>query len=146
MAMAEERPPGMADGVQRGGDQIGTGMVGTVIGVAMLLLLLLFAVQVLFGLYAKSVVTAVTYDAAKNVAGADLGDTPVRRAEAEEEAKRQLGRLGRQTTFDWAGSDSDNVRLTVRAERPSILPGALLDTAGLGHIERTVLVRVERVR
>ncbi len=120
--------------------------MGTVVGITMFLVLLLFAVQVLFGLYAKSVVTAVTYDAAKNLAGSDQGDTPSGRSQAEATAKRQLGRFGQQTSFDWVGTDADSVRLTVRARRPTVLPRSLVDGSPLGDIKRTVHVRVERAR
>ena len=120
--------------------------MGTVVGITMFLVLLLLAVQVLVGLYAKSVVTAVTYDAAKNLAGADQGDSPSGRAEAETTAKGQLGRMGQETSFDWSGTGPDAVRLTVRARRPTVLPRTLVDGSPLGDIERTVQVRMERVR
>ena len=131
----------------RGGrTELGAGVVSTVVGVLIFLVLVMFATQMLLGLYTTSVVTAVTYDAAKNLAGVDQGDTPARRAQAETTAKRQLGRIGQQTSFDWTGTDADTVRLTVRARRPTILPSRLVDGSALGDIERTVHVRVERVR
>jgi hypothetical protein len=129
-----------------GRGETGAGILGAVVGVTMFLVLLLFAVQVLVGLYAKSVVTAVTYDAAKNLAGTDQGDTAARRAAAEDTARRQLGRMGQHTTFDWRGTDPDTVRLTVRARRPTVVPRSLVDSSVLGTIERTVQVRMERVR
>ncbi|MDQ3756428.1 MAG: hypothetical protein M3394_01070, partial [Actinomycetota bacterium] len=52
-------------------DAEGSGLLGTVVGGLVFLSLLFFAVQVVLGLYATSVVTAVAYDAAKAVAGAD---------------------------------------------------------------------------
>ncbi|MEO7443411.1 MAG: hypothetical protein ABIW46_07760 [Acidimicrobiales bacterium] len=120
----------------------GTGVVSSFIGAAMFLVLVLFAVQVLFGLYSTSVVTAVTYDAATTVAGAT---GPGATGDAEANARNQLGRYARDVEFTW-DVGADVVRLTVRARRPTVLPRALVDGAGLGDIERTVLVRVERVR
>lgn len=117
-------------------------MVSTMLGVFVFLLLLLFSVQVLYGLYATSVVTAVTYDAAKAVAGSDGGDGA--RVDAQRRATDQLGRYGRNVSFDWQGSDFDVVRLRVEARRPSFFPRELVGDSFLGEIVRTVRVRRER--
>jgi hypothetical protein len=109
----------------RRGDS-GAGIVSTFIGAVVFLLFLLFAAQLLLGLYAESVVSAVAYDAAKTAAGADG-----RVALAEADARRQLGA---DIEFRWSVSD-DAVRLTVRVPR-----------WGRGPVERTVTVRAERVR
>lgn len=117
----------------------GTGLVGSVVGVTMFLVLLLFGVQVAMNLYATSAVTAVAFDAARDVAGA----TPI--AEAEAEARGVLGRFesaGGRLDFDWGGS-ADVVVLTVRAQRPSLLPRVRFP---FETIERTVRVRRERLR
>ena len=127
------------------GEQAGAGVISTVIGVTVFLVLLLFAVQVLVGLYATSVVTAVTYDAAKIVAGADQGDSAEGLASAEAGARTQLGRFGEKAAFRW-DNDADVVRLHVQAPRPTVLPSGLVSGVGLADIERTVTVRVERVR
>lgn len=122
----------------------GAGVISSVAGVLVFLLAMLFAVQVLYGLYATSVVTAVTYDAAKAVAGSDGGDTA--RAEAQRRAAGQLGRYGKEVRFDWRRSDDEAVRLTVRARRPSFFPRELVGDSFLGDIVRTVRVRTESVR
>ena len=124
----------------------GAGVVGTLLGVGVFLALMLFAVQVLFGLYVTSVVTAVAYDAAKSVAGADRGNTPAARGDAVRNAEHQLGHYADDVTFDWRRSDDDVVRLEVRAKRPVLLPRSLLGGVGLGDIEREVQVRVEKPR
>ncbi len=111
----------------------------------MFLGLLLLAVQVLVGLYATSVVTAATYDAARVMAGTDQGESAAGRALAERSARAQLGRSGERAAFRW-DNDADTVRLHVQAPRPTLLPRSLATTVGLGDIERTVHVRVERVR
>ena len=125
--------------------QEGTGFIGTVVGVTILMVLLLFAVQVLFGLYTTSVVTAVTYDAARTVAGAGHGDSAAIQESAVSRARRQLGGAGDRADFRW-DNDVDTIRLTVRARRPTLLPPSLAAGMGLGDIERTVRLRVERVR
>ena len=129
----------------------GTGLVATVGAVAVFLSFLFLAVQLLFGLYASSVVTATSYDAARSVASGDVAhDDPgaVRRArsEAEADARAALGRFADQVErFDWSGSDPDTVRLRVRAHNPRFAFG--IDRAvGLHVIDRTVEVRVERFR
>ncbi len=126
-------------------DERGAGVIATVAGVTVFLVLLLFAVQILVGLYATSVVTAATYDAAKVLAGADAGDSAVGRANAEAGARSQLGRYGQKADFGWE-NDAESVRLHVRAPRPTLLPLSLVRGVGLSDIERTVTVRVERVR
>ncbi len=126
-------------------DEEGAGVVSTVAGVTVFLLLLLLSVQVLVGLYATSVVTAATYDAAKVLAGADEGDSAVGRAVAEAGARGQLGRYGDRTAFRW-DNDAELVRLHVQAPRPTLLPRSLVSGVGLSDIERTVTVRVERAR
>lgn len=123
----------------------GAGVIGSVLGVFVFLVLLLFAVQVLYGLYVTSVVTAVTYDAARTVAGSVGG--PAARADAERNATEQLGRYGEEVAFSWGGGgDGGVVHLTVRARRPSLIPRALGGDGVLGDIVRTVRVRDERVR
>ena len=134
-----------SDSPTRRRSQEGAGVIGSVVGVAVFLVLLLLAVQVLVGLYATSVVTAATYDAAKVLAGADQGDSPEGRAEAERRARGQLGRFGERVAFRW-DNDVDTIRLHVHAPRPTFLPRSLVSSVGLGDIERTVRVRVERVR
>ncbi|HEX2699403.1 MAG TPA: hypothetical protein VHM89_04265 [Acidimicrobiales bacterium] len=124
--------------------QDGSGALSTILGAGVFLALLLFAVQVLVGLYATSVVNAATYDAAKAVAGSDGG--PAAQLDAEANAKAQLGGYGERVSFDWAGTTDDVVRLQARVPRPTFLPPALTGPAGLGDIVRTVTVRTERVR
>lgn len=104
-------------------------------GVLVFVSLLLFAVQVLVGLYATTVVTAAAYDAAKAVAGADRPPVDV----AEAAARRHIGRSGDRASFRWA-VDDDVVSLTVRAPRPTLLPLMADD------VVRTVRVRVESLR
>lgn len=125
-------------------EERGAGVIGTVLGTGVFLLLMLFAVQVLVGLYTTSVVAAATYDAAKAAAGADAG--PATLADAERNAQAQLGDYGRRVVFDWSATTDDVVVLSARGPRPTFLPESLAGPVGLGDIERTVEVRKERVR
>jgi hypothetical protein len=114
-----------------------------VAGVLVFLVLLLLATQVLFDLYATSTVTAVAYDAARVVAGADGGATAV--SGAETDARRQLGRYADGATFTWQ-RDGDVVQLRVSVRNPSLLPPAFKRALGVDVVDRTVRVRTERVR
>ena len=120
------------------------------LGVSAFLVLLLFAVHVVVNLYAASTVTAVAFDAAREVAGADGGRGAERAAEAR--ARSVLGRAGEPEVLQlsWAypstdgDAEPDVVELRVRARSPSsFLPGVVLP---LASVNRTVRVRLERLR
>lgn len=114
------------------------------IGFSVFLVMLLFAVQVLFNLYATSVVTAVSYDAARRVAGGDGGAEFI--ADAEAQARSELGRYGDRVSFDWSATDADEVVLHVHARNPHVLLPVLAGPAALDQVDRTIRVRVERFR
>ena len=121
----------------------GGGPLSAWFGLVVFLGLLLFAVQVLYNLYATSVVTSVAFDAARRVAAAEGGATAVGPAEAE--ARQALGRYGERVTFEWV-VDGDVVALRVRATNPSFLLPAQAGPVVFGAVDRTVRVRVERFR
>jgi hypothetical protein len=130
--------------------EAGTGLVSTVAGVAVFLAFLFFAVQLLFNLYATSVVTTTAYDAARDVASGEIDHTDqaaVHTAEerAEAELRDRLGRYSSRVTVDWRSSDESTIRLHVTAKNPDLLfhTARLL---GFDQIDRTVTVRVEGVR
>ncbi|HEX2118969.1 MAG TPA: hypothetical protein VHF91_07280 [Acidimicrobiales bacterium] len=125
-------------------DERGGGPISIWIGFSVFLVMLLFAVQVLFNLYAASVVTAVSYDAARRVAGSDGG--PAYMAEAEEQARQALGRYSDRVTFDWSGTSDEEVVLRVQSENPNILLPMGAAPAALDTVDRTIRVRVERFR
>lgn len=119
----------------------GSGVLGTTLGVGVTLLLLLTAAHVLTHLYATSVVTAATYDAAVLAAGAQ-GDV----AGAERAARLAMGELGERAVLDWSGTSEDEVVVRVAVRRPGLVPVRYADLLGLRTIEREARVRVERVR
>jgi hypothetical protein len=131
-----------ADARGEAGGEAGAGLIGTIAGVTVFLAFLLFAVQLLFNLYAASAVTTAAYDAARVVAGSEGGGST---ATAETRARQVLGRYADRVTFEWA-VDADDVALRVRATNPSFLLPALGGLLGFDEIDRTVRVRVERLR
>jgi hypothetical protein len=118
-------------------------VISSIFGLFTVLVLLLFAVQVVYDLYATSAVTAAAYDAARVVAGADGGS--VATTAAEERARDALGRYGERLTFTWS-LDGDVVELHVVARNPGFLPASLRSPLGVDTVDRTVRVRAERLR
>lgn len=125
-------------------DERGAGPISAWIGFTVFLILLLFAVQVLYNVYATSVVTAVASDAARRVAGAAGGPHSV--SVVEGEARRSLGRYGERVSFDWSATDDDFVVLRVRATNPGFLWSPFDQPLAFDEIDRTIRVRVERFR
>lgn len=131
--------------------EAGQTLVSSVAAVAVFLGFLFFAVHLVISLYATTSVTGEAYSAARKVASADIdhGD-PGEVARAQRQAEADLrGSMGgyseRIESLDWSDSTADVVSLHIRAQNPSFLVFA---TAPLGveQIDRTVEVRVERVR
>lgn len=125
----------------------GTGVFGTMFGFLVFFLFLLFAVQLLFGLYARTTVTAVATDLAQRAAndGATLDES--RLADYESEGRRRLGRYGAETSFRFAlvdrdadGTD-DAVAVSVTAPLPQLLPVAR--SIGPTSVTRTMYARIE---
>jgi len=125
-------------------DERGGGPISIWFGFSAFLVLLLFATQVMFNLYAASVVTAVSYDAARRVAAADGGTEFA--AQAEAEARQSLGRYATRVIFDWSGTTGDEVVLRVQASNPNVLLPVVAGRAAFDHLDRTIRVRVERFR
>lgn len=119
----------------------GTALIGTLIGFAIFLVLLLFCTQELVHLYATSLVTSAATTAADTVAEAGGASGAVPGAEAA--AGADLGGWGAsQARFDWLALGPDFVRVRVTAESPALAP-----VPGLSRtIVRTVTVRTEMFR
>lgn len=130
----------------RGSRERGAGLFATSAGLLVFLLLMFAAVQILFNLYATSLVTSAGYDAAREVAGfRAAGDRCGAIRDAEAAFVEQLGRYGAagHATLDWTCTDPDTVTVRITAEHPSILPTRLAGLAGLSQMDRTITVRVE---
>ncbi len=128
-----------------GRDEGGTGLIASVVGVAVFLILLLLAVQVIFDLYARSAVTAAALDAASAVAGSDGRATPAAQADAVANARAILGRYGARASFAWQITPN-KVELTVSVSNPSVLPSFAATGLGLSQLTRSVVMNRERVR
>lgn len=126
----------------------GAGLLSTAAGVVVFLVFLLFAVQLLFGLYASSTVTAVANDAAVRAASAGAPSLQV----IEADARRSLGEVGSSASFTWGMDDTDGdgeadtVVLEVVARPPRFIPASIGGAIGLDEIRRTVRVRGEQVQ
>ena len=113
----------------------------------MFVLFLLFAVQVLLGLYTTTVVSATTLDAANRLArSADPTNAAAQETQTEQ-STASLGGFGRggRVSFDWSATTADEVVVTVHARKMTLLPPAFGRSLG-NRIDRTVRVRVERFR
>jgi hypothetical protein len=121
------------------------GAISTSAGVLVFLVFLMGAVQLLFGLYASSTVTAVANDAAQRAAAATA--PPLDAIEAD--ARASLGSVGDDAEFTWSTDDADGdgtldtVVLHVLATPPRFVPRSIGEGLGLGTIDRTVRVRIE---
>lgn len=123
----------------------GAGLLGTSFGILAFLGFLFFAVQLLFNLYATSVVTSATYDAARQVATAGHHATQSDLDAAEATARGELGRYAQRVRFTWdVESDPAVVKLRVVASNPRFLAPGIDSLVGLDEIDRTVEVRVEQ--
>jgi hypothetical protein len=126
----------------------GAGLLSTAAGVVVFLMFLLFAVQLLFGLYATSTLNAVANDAAVRAASADAPPLAV----IEAEARQSLGDVGSSATFVWSTDDADGdgegdtVVLEVVARPPRFIPSSIGGAIGLDEIHRTVRVRTEQLQ
>lgn len=125
----------------------GSSYIGTIAGVTVFLVMLLFSVQILVGLHATSTIVAASTDAARRVASVKVDHDDPRALEtavrdAESQLRRMLGDVGREADVRWS-FEAGSVRLRIIAETPSILPSSVRDTTGLRRIDRTVTVRLE---
>lgn len=122
----------------------GSGLIPTVTGVTIFLLLLLVAVQVAFNLYVASAVQAAAFDAARLVA-ADGSDLTRAQALADSHVRSVLGRYGdEQVTVVTLELEGEDITLTVSARNRSLLPRLLPDGLASDRIERSARVRIER--
>ena len=125
--------------------QRGAGLVGAMSGFLVFSLLLMFAVQLTFNLYARSQLTAASFDAARRVAGYDHDiDRVAATREAELRLRALLGEVGQHAVIEWDLSDLAVVRLHVSLRPPSVAPGLVRRAAGLDQIDRTIVIRVEQ--
>jgi hypothetical protein len=123
----------------------GSGLLSTTLGVAVLIALLGLSANVALGLWTRTTVESVAEDAARRVAQAPQGtDLAVAASAAAADARRLLGRYGRQVRLDWIELGPGSVRLRVRAPGATLLPRMVGRTPVVGALDRVVVVRRER--
>lgn len=125
-------------------DERGAGLLGTLFGVAIVIVLVGLAANVALGLWTRSTVDAVAYDAARRVASTPTeGDAASRAREASAAARRLLGPHGSkvQLTFESLGPPS--VVLRVRAPGVSLLPRMVRGGPVVGALDRRIIIRRE---
>ena len=124
----------------------GAGLLSSAAGVIVFLVFLMFAVQLLFGLYSSSTITAVANDAATRAASANAPPLDV----IEAEARSNLGEVGKAASFRWDVDDADGdgtydtVVLEVVARPPRFIPRSLGGSIGVEEVRRVVRVRAEQ--
>jgi len=130
--------------------EAGTGLIGSIVGVTVFLVLLLFAVHLVLNLYGTSIVTAAAFDAARLRAGG--AGAEVSEAEAEQQVLELLDgyRDGGRLQVSWSYPDTDGdgeadvVALRIVAAHPTdLLAGVRFP---FQDIDRTISVRMERLR
>ena len=129
--------------------ECGAGLIGTSAALLVFLLMMLAAVQILFNLYATSLVTAAAYDAARQVASIDAASDRCAAVPAAEAAfVLSLGDYGSagHARLQWTCNHPHTVTVRVIAKHPSVLPRRLLGLASLGNLDRTIEIRSEAKR
>lgn len=126
----------------------GSGMLSAAIGLAIIIAILGFAVNVTIGLWTRSTVDSVAYDAARRIASSGgthaHTDVGVLEAVAIANAKAMLGEYGSKVHmhFDHDG-DPDQVVLIVRAPGFSLLPRLIGSGPIVGGIDSEIVIRRE---
>lgn len=132
-----------------GDPQRGAGLIGTSAGLLVFWLMMFAAVQILFNLYATSMVTSSAYDAARSVASyASAQDRCAAVPAAEAAFADSLGDYAdiSDVSLSWTCSDPESVRLRVEADHPTLLPRQMTGLRRLAHLDRTITVRLEESR
>ncbi len=116
--------------------QRGAGIFSSVFGLMFFLTFMLLAVQVLWSLYATSVVTSAAYDAGRTAArSGDAGAGQARFAQA-------IGGYDADIAIA-VPSGEGTVVVTVSGENPSLLPERFATALPFASIDRTIEIRRE---
>lgn len=129
--------------------ELGAGLLSTSAGFLVFMLMLLAAVQILFNLYATSIVTGAAHDAARQVAGFDsAANRCAATAVAEAAFLRSLGDYGSagHASLQWTCNDPNVVKVRVQAQHPSVLPTRLAGLSSLANLDRTIEIRIEALQ
>ena len=124
-----------------------SGMLSTVFGVGIVLVLLFFASHVLLNLWLTSSIDSVAHDAATDVAtsGADDAHLAAIEAQAIHRAREILGSYGSRVELEFEHDPTGRaIVLHVRAPAMNLLPAAVADATGLGGTDHRIRVQRER--
>ena len=123
----------------------GSGLLSTVFGVGVVMVMLGVCANVAIGLWTRSVVDSVAYDAARDVATAPPGADPsATRASAIDRAEAALGEFGRRVRFEFESApEADHVVLRVTAPANSLLPAVVTGGSIVGPLDRRIVIRRE---
>jgi hypothetical protein len=126
-----------------------TGILGTTIGVAMMIALLGFASNVSLGLWTRSTVDSVAFDAARRVASAPIDESQSLaslhqlEASAIDKARQSLGSYGHRVSMEFEHTNTSVVVLRVRSPAMGLLPRLISSGPILGAVDRRIIIRRE---
>lgn len=124
--------------------QAGSGLLSSVLGVACVAALLGLAANVALGLWTRSTVDAVAYDAARDIATAPPGsDRAAVAAEVVRQATQSLGTYGHDVRLDVEAVDGDTTILRVQAPGLDLLPAMIDGGPTVGALDRRISIRNE---
>ncbi|MEI7887438.1 MAG: hypothetical protein WCJ04_08605 [Actinomycetes bacterium] len=127
----------------------GTGILGTTIGVAAMIAMLGFASNVSLGLWTRSTVDSVAFDAARRVATAPAADqeSAAKLSQIEsaalDQARQELGSYGQRVILEFEHPNSTVVVLHVRSPANGLLPRLMSNAPILGAVDHRILIRKE---
>ncbi|MEI2700111.1 MAG: hypothetical protein V9E94_17915 [Microthrixaceae bacterium] len=123
----------------------GSGLLSTVFGVAAVAATIGLAANICVGLWERSTVDAVAYDAARDIATAPADSNRAAvAARVIDDARDSLGSHGGQVRLDLESLDDDRVVLRLRSAGVALLPAMIDGGPVVGALDRTISVRVER--
>ena len=139
------RPRGPRSRATRLAGDDGTALISAWFTLPVILVFLLFATQMAFAMYTTTMVEGIAFDAAYEVASADVRD---HRAAAQAAALADADERvpGLDIEWRWISADDDYVELGFFVANPTFLPDAFAGTFGFGTTERSVRVRAEEPR
>jgi len=123
-------------------------VLGTTLGVAVFLVLLMFAAHLLLNLWVTSTVEAAAHDAALDVALSGVTGSERRTAEARalERARASLGRFAAQVRFEFEPAGPNQIALHVTAPELHLLPPVAAAVFDLGGLDRRIVIDSEDPR
>lgn len=136
------RPPGRG---RQGRSERGSGLLASVIGVGIVMAFVGLSVNVALGLWTRSTVDAVAYDAARDIATAPDGvDVRLEADAALRRARRALGPYGSQVTMGIEQLDRERVVLRVTSPGVSLLPRIVDGGPVVGALDRRISLQREQ--